>query len=72
MAEPRSSSNTPSGHKITTAADITRLRNEGKILTPQEIRELNTWIKALEDIAKLEDQLRSLEDHKRQRTIEDL
>ena len=33
--------------EVNTAADLARLRNEGKILTPQELKELSARIKAL-------------------------
>ena len=41
--------------EVNTAANLARLQNEGKILTPQELKELSTRIKALEDMAKMED-----------------
>ena len=41
--------------EVNTAADLARLRNEGKTLTPQELKELSARIKALEEIAKIED-----------------
>lgn len=56
--------------EISTAADLARLRNEGKILTPQELKELSTRIKALEEMAKMEDRLRALESRKRPRSHE--
>src|SRR5438045_9185124 len=40
------------GWEINTAADLARLWNEGKILTPQELKELSARIKALEEMAK--------------------
>ena len=56
--------------EVNTAADLARLRNEGKILTPQELKELSTRIKALEDMAKMEDQLKALENRKCPRSHE--
>ena len=49
---------------INTAADLARLHNEGWLLSSQELKELNTRVKALEEIAKLEDQLKALENQK--------
>src|SRR5204862_4508432 len=48
--------------EVNTAADLARLQNEDKILTPQELKELSTRIKALEDMAKMEDQLKALDE----------
>ena len=56
--------------EVNTAADLARLQNEGKILTPQELKELSTRIKALEDMAKMEDQLKALENQKCPRSHE--
>src|SRR5436190_3242586 len=56
------------GREINTAADLARLQNEGKILTPQELKELSARIKALEEMAKMEDQLKALESRKRPRS----
>ena len=56
--------------EVNTAADLARLRNEGKILTPQELKELSTRIKALEEIAKIEDRLKALESRKHPRSYE--
>src|SRR5436190_14962667 len=58
------------GWEINTAADLARLWNEGKILTPQELKELSARIKALEEMAKMEDQLRTLKSRKRPRSQE--
>ncbi len=41
--------------EVNTAADLARLRNDGKLLTSQELKELNARIKALEDMARMED-----------------
>jgi hypothetical protein len=53
--------------EVTTAADLARLRAEGKPLTSQE---LNSRIKAFKEIARIEDRLRLLENRKRQRNSE--
>jgi hypothetical protein len=59
-------STTPSGTMdAPTAADLARLRADGKPLTGQERKELNARIKALEDMAQMEDRLRALENRKR-------
>ena len=50
---------------VNTAADLARLRDEGWLLSSQELKELNTRVKALEEIAKLEDRLKALENRKR-------
>jgi hypothetical protein len=51
--------------RVNTAADLARLRAEGTMLTAIELKELNARIKTLEDMAKLEDRLRLLENQKR-------
>ena len=51
--------------EINTAADLARFRAKGKTLTASELKELTTKVKALEEIAKLEDRLRILENRKR-------
>jgi hypothetical protein len=53
------------GREINTAADLARLRAKGTMLTATELKELNARIKTLEDMAKLEDRLRLLENRKR-------
>jgi hypothetical protein len=53
------------GHQVNTAADLAKLRAKGKALTASELKELNVRIKALEEMAKLEDRLRLLENQKR-------
>ena len=58
--------------EVNTAADLARLRNEGKTLTPQELKELSARIKALEEMAKMEDRLKALESRKRLRSYESL
>src|SRR5277367_3443450 len=67
----QAASPTPSSTmEVTTAADLARLRAEGKPLTSQELKELNTRIKAFEEMARMEDRLRLLENRKRQRDSE--
>jgi hypothetical protein len=58
--------------EVTTAADLARLRAEGKPLTSQELKELNARIKAFEEIARMEDRFRLLENRKRQHDSEAL
>ncbi len=60
---------TSSSQEVNTAADLARLRDGGKPLTSQELKELNAWIKAFEEIAQMEDQLRALESWKRPRSV---
>jgi hypothetical protein len=43
--------------EVTTAADLARLRDEGRLLSSQELKDLNTRVKALEEMACLEDRL---------------
>ena len=59
---------TNSSREVNTAADLARLRNNGKLLTPQELKELNARVKALEEMARIEDWLRALESWKRPRS----
>ena len=61
MLDLTDSSNTTSNKGITTAVELEQLRNEGKTLTLQELKELNTRVKALEEMARIEDRLRLLE-----------
>jgi len=70
MSDPTDSSNTTSNRGITTAVELEQLRNEGKTLTPQELKELNARVKALEEMARIEDRLRLLENRKRPRDSE--
>ena len=53
---------------VRTAADLAKLRADGQILNSQELEELGTRIQALEQIAKLEDCLKVLENRKRPRS----
>ena len=41
--------------KVNTTADLAKLRAEGRLLTLQELKDLNTRVKALEEMAWLED-----------------
>jgi hypothetical protein len=59
-----------SSREVNTAADLARLRNDGKPLTSQELKELNTRIKAFEEMARMEDRLKALESRKRPRPQE--
>jgi hypothetical protein len=72
MTNRGTSSNTTSSHKVNTAADLARLQNKGKLLNSQELKELNTQLKALEEIARIEDRFRLLENWKHQRPTKDL
>ena len=56
--------------EVNTAADLAKLRSDGKPLTSQELKELNARIKAFEEMAQLEDWLRALENRKRPRSQE--
>jgi hypothetical protein len=58
--------------EVTTAADLAKLRAEGKPLTSQELKELNVQIKAFKEMARIEDRLRLLENWKRQHNLEAL
>jgi len=53
--------------EVNTAADLAKLRNDGKPLTSQELKELNARIKAFEEMARMEDRLKALESRKRLR-----
>ena len=59
-----------SSREVNTAADLAKLRNDGKPLTSQELKELNARIKAFEEMARMEDRLRALENRKRPRSQE--
>ena len=62
----QAASTTPSSTmEVPTAADLARLRAEGKPLTGQERKDLNAQIKALEEMAQMEDRLQALENRKR-------
>ena len=53
--------------EVNTAADLAQLRRDGRILNSQELKELSARVKALEEMAKLEDRLKVLENRKRLR-----
>jgi hypothetical protein len=55
---------------VNTAANLAKLRNDGKPLSSQELKELNARIKAFEEMAKMEDRLKALENRKRPRSQE--
>jgi len=67
-ADDTTTTTTNSSREVNTAADLARLRNDGKPLTSQELKELNTRIKAFEEMARMEDRLRTLESRKRPRS----
>ena len=50
-----------SSWEVNTTTDLAKLRNAGKPLSSQELKELNARIKAFEEMARLEDQLKALE-----------
>ena len=56
--------------EVNTAADLARLRDEGRTLSSQKLKELTVKIKALEDMARLEDRFKALENRKRLRPVE--
>src|SRR6266487_3538360 len=70
MSGQAASATTSSTIEVTTAADLAKLRTEGKPLTSQELKELNARIKAFEEMARIEDRLRLLENRKRQHDSE--
>ena len=53
---------------IRIAADLAKLRADSQTLNSQELEELSTRIQALEEMAKLEDRLKVLENRKRPRS----
>ena len=63
-ADDNSSTIPNNSQEVNTAADLARLCNNSKLLMSQELKELNTRIKTLEEIAQLEDRLRALEKRK--------
>ena len=56
--------------EVNTAADLARLRDEGRTLSLHQLKELSARVKALEEMARLEDRLKALEDRKRLRPPE--
>jgi hypothetical protein len=59
------------GQEIATSANLAKLRAEGRTLTTQKLKELETRVTALEKIARIEDRLHSLESRKRASEIVD-
>ena len=55
--------------EVNASADLARLRGEGQLLSSQELEELNARVKALEEMACLEDWLKALENRKRTRSV---
>ena len=56
LGEPAASSSASrTNREVNTAADLARLRDEGRPLSSRELKELTTRVKALEDMAELED-----------------
>ena len=41
--------------EVNTTTDLAKLQAKGQLLTLQELKDLNTRVKALEEIARLED-----------------
>jgi hypothetical protein len=70
MSGQAAASTSSSTMEVTTAADLAKLRAEGKPLTSQELKDLNARIKAFEEMARMEDRLRLLENRKRQHNSE--
>ena len=65
LGESATTSTSGTAYRVNTAADLTKLRTEGKPLTTQELKELNARVKAFEEMARIEDRLRLLENRKR-------
>jgi len=59
-----------SGWEVNTTANLAKLYNASKPLSSQELKELNARIKAFEEMARMEDQLRALESRKQPRSQE--
>ena len=55
MSGQAASATTSSTLEVTTAADLAKLHAKGKPLTSQELKELNTQIKAFKEMAQMED-----------------
>jgi hypothetical protein len=60
-----SSSDSETSPGINTAADLAKLRMEGRPLTNQKLKELSARVKTFEEMARIEDRLRLLENRKR-------
>ena len=66
LSEPTaSSSNSEISSKINITADLIKLQTEGRPLTNQELKELSARVKTFEEMARIEDRLRLLENRKR-------
>ena len=50
---------------LPTSQDLAHLRSTGKTISPRELKELTTRIKAFKEIVRLEDRLKALENRKR-------
>ena len=55
VANDNTSTASENSQEMITAADLAKLRDNGKTLTPQELKELNTRIKAFKEMACIED-----------------
>jgi hypothetical protein len=53
------------GREVNTVADIDRLQAEGTTLTASELKELNAKVKAMEELSRLRERLRALENRRR-------
>jgi hypothetical protein len=60
-----SASASASYREIHTVADIDRLQAEGTTLTASELKELNAKVKAMEELSRLRERLRALENRRR-------
>ena len=47
---------------LPTSMDLAQLRHTGKTLSPQELKKLAARVRTLEEMARLEDRLKALED----------
>ena len=70
VADDNTTTASDDSREIRTANDLAKLQNDGKPLSTRELKELNARIKAFEEMAKLEDRLRALENRKRPRASE--
>jgi hypothetical protein len=53
------------GREVYTVADLDRLQAKGTTLIASELKELNAKVKAIEEIARIRERLRALENRKR-------
>ena len=58
--------------EINSAANMAQLRKKGRILNSQELKKLNAKVKALKEIAKIEDYFKTLEKRKRPKLFTDV